>query len=92
MWFVASNHLKCLGGGTILHCVIVQRLVQPSLEEVERRSLGIVMLHITALAHLRHELAGNLAPSLLLQVAGACIHVLPSFLDSLSSDVNRGVQ
>ena len=92
MCFIASNHPKCLGGGTILHHMIVQCLAQPPLEEVEERSLGIVMLHVTAVAHLRQELAGNLVPNLLLQVVGACRHVLPSFLDTLSSVVNRGVQ
>lgn len=91
MCFVASKHPTCIGGGTILHHVIVQ-VVQPPLEEVEGRSLGIVMLQVTDLAHLRQKLAGNLALGLLLQVFGACGHVLPSFLDSLSSGVIRGVQ
>lgn len=92
MYFVPSNCPKCLGGGLILCQMIVQHLAQPLLEEVEGKSLGNVVLHITALALLRQELAGNLVPSLLLQVVGACGPVLPSFLASLSRGVNRGVQ
>lgn len=67
----------------------MQYLAQPPLGKVEQRSLEIF---IRTLAHLRQEPAGNLTPSPLLQVVGACRHVLPSVLDSLSSGVNRGVQ
>jgi len=50
--------------------MIMQHLAQPPPEEVERRSLGIVMLRIAALAHLRQGLAGNITPGRL-QVVGA---------------------
>lgn len=62
LYFIVSNHPKCLRRGTILYHVIVQHLAQPLLEEVEQRSLGIL---IRALAHLRQEPAGNLSSRLL---------------------------
>lgn len=88
MYFVAS---KCLGGGFTLYHMTAQHLAEPPLEKVEGRSLGIVVLHVTALARLRQELAGKLVPGLLFQVFVACRHVLPSFLDNFSCGVNRGV-
>lgn len=90
VYFVPSNCPKCLGGGLILYEMIVQHLPQPQLEE--ERSLGIVVLHTTALALPGQKLAANLVPSLLLQVVGACMTCSPSFLDNFSRGVTGDVK